>query len=211
MVSRRNGTRGDGMEVAESMVEWGHMARSSRVVQLGLNFGLASGVRCGVGSLCVRLVVVNFFDGGPSPNVRLGCVCTVIAVVVVTVFLVATIVMVIAPVVLAAVALTVVIAVVVSSRRALAFLAAPFTPTFCPDVSELVAVVAFDVACVMLLLCVCGKSFIIAVVVFVAKSVVVFVMYELDGSVGCDGRAYLVSSCGEGEDDGSVGEREGAK
>ena len=32
VVSRRNGTRGDGMEIAETMAEGRHMARCSRVV-----------------------------------------------------------------------------------------------------------------------------------------------------------------------------------
>ena len=164
---------------------------------------------CGVGGLCVRLIIVNFFDGSPSPNVGLSCVCTVVAVVV-TIIPVAAIVTIITPV-LAVMTLTVVGAIVVSSRQALTFLAAPFSPTFCPDVSKLVAVVAFDVARVVLLLCVCSKSFIIAVVVFVVKSVVVLIMYESDDSVGCDGHAYLVSGCSEGEDDGSVRERKGAK
>ena len=96
-------------------------------------------------------------------------------------------------------------------RWVLTFFVAAFGPALGFHVSKVVAVIAFDVAHVALLLSVCGKGFIIAVVIFVAKSVVVFVVYELDGSVGCDGRAYLVGCCGEGKDNGSVGEREGAK
>ena len=66
--------------------------------------------------------------------------------------------------------------------------------------SKLVAVETFDVVHVVLLLCVCGKGFIIAIV-FVAYVIVIFIMYKSDVSVRCYGHAYLVSCCSEGKDD----------
>ena len=93
---------------------------------------------------------------------------------------------------------------IVALGRALTFFVAPFGPAFGFVVFKVMAVIAFNVVHVALLLSVCSKSFIIAVILF-TEAIFVVVLYKSNDSVGGDWCAHLVGGCSDGLDDTSVG------
>jgi hypothetical protein len=210
LVSSGNGAWGNGAVIFEVVSEGGHMFRSSRVVELDLNFGWAHdrrGVRSvGNGDVSGGDVFVDLFDGSPSAEVIGRCACAFVTVVIsivgVSIVSVAAVAVIVVAASVSAVLLAVVIAVVVVAvvivvllGQMLTFLAAPFGPAIGLVVAELVAVVALDVACIHLLTVGC-ESFICAVLLATASdnAAVVLISDESDDLAGGDRVACTVGS-----------------
>ena len=206
LVSSGNGAWGNGAVIFEAVSEGGHVFRGSRVVKLDLDFRRAHdrrGVRSvGNGDVSGGDVFVDLFDGSPSAEVVGRCACAFVTVVIsivgVSIVSVAAVAVIVVAASVSAVLLAVVVVavvVVVLPGRSLTFLAAPFGPAIGLVVAELVAVVALDVACILLLTVGC-ESFIRAVLLATASdnAAVVLVSDESDDLAGGDRVACTVGS-----------------
>ena len=152
------------------------------------------------------LITFNFFNGGPCFNVSCICCAHVFVITVaVAAATIAPIIGVLPMVVLAAawialviaVAVTVVVAAVVRIvmlRRTLAFFSTSLGPALRLVATKVVAVVILDIALVTLLLSVCGKGFIRAILALLEHMSVIFVRDEMDDLVHSDRVASTVSS-----------------
>lgn len=164
-----------------------------------------------VDSLCagasnwnVRLVRFNLFDGGPCLNIcHICCVHIFIAIVITVIAAISAVVVLPMIVVVAAsvalviaVGVTVVVAavvIIITPRWTLTFFVTSFGPAVRLVVTELVTVEAFDIVLVMLLI-VCGKGFIRAILAFFNSAAVILVRNKMDNLVWSDSIASSVSS-----------------
>ena len=140
------------MIVGKLVYKRGHMFGRSRIVEFNLNFwqwSLWPGTVCNLLNGLISIILidllngglnfVDFFDGGPCFNVRIGQVGVVVGLIIATIVI---------PIVVTVVVIAIVIAVVlitVVPRRALAFFAASFGLAFGLVVPLLVTVVTFNI------------------------------------------------------------------
>ena len=186
------------------------MFQGSRVVELDFDFRWAHSRRSvrsiGNENVSGGDVFIDLFDGSPSAKVIGRCACAFVTVVIsivgVSIVSVATVAVIIVAALVSAVLLVVVVAVVVVvvviivfPGRSLTFLAAPFGPAIRLVVAELVAVVALDVACILLLTVGC-ESFVRAILLATASdnAAVILVSDESDDLAGGDRVACTVGS-----------------
>ena len=106
-------------------------------------------------NIVFRHVFIDFFNGGPCFYV--GSISCCIRIFIAIVVSIAVPVTVISVAIIAMVPVVAIIAIVISSRWALAFFIAPFSPAFGLEVAELVAVETFDIFLVAFL-SVCPES-----------------------------------------------------
>jgi hypothetical protein len=145
------------------------VARCSRVIQLNLHIGLVHKMFCGVNSQNIRLTITDFFNGCPGLKVRgVSSVCILVAIAAIAVVAVAIVVVrsTVVSIVVAVVSVAVVVSavgVIASPGRVLTFLIPPLGPAIQLVVAQLVAVETFNIALVALLLTICSKGLVRAV------------------------------------------------